>query len=258
MAKFSPQYNPHKMTANVRQFIEYAFYSVFILSVAYELIPFSKNLEIVKTVIAIINTISIFVFFGLEIIVEFVLYPHSEQRRRDDFIDNSFGSNFSPANSIEYYDNEELKQGLYKTASNLFENCFFTYSLNQELTIKRIIVPTIVLISVFVSAFFGFKNSPIAQSILQILFSANVLGLLVKHLILINKLNSIRDNWIVLFQNENFKSETSKYQANIYRNWLAYETLLSRIQPNIPQKVFDKMNPILTTEWNKMKLKYKI
>ncbi|MFM2223800.1 MAG: hypothetical protein RJA07_2 [Bacteroidota bacterium] len=258
MAKFSPQYNPHKITATTRCFIEYAFYTVFILSILYEVVPFPKILEPLKDFIAVVNTISIFVFFGLEIIVEYFLYPQSEQRRRDDFIDNSFGSNFSIVNSIEYYDNEEIKKGLYKSASNLFENCFFTYSLSKVITVRRIILPVIILISVLVCAFYGFKNNSIAQPILQILFSANMLGLLIKHLIFLNRLNSILDFWVVLFQNPDFKVNSNKYEATIYRNWLTYETLLSRIQPNISQKVFDEMNPILTTEWNNMKITYNI
>jgi len=258
MAKFAPQYNPHKVTAQIRAVIGLVFWLVFILSLLPFLVSRIENNHLVKEILGIINIISILLFFTLEIVVEFILFPQSEQKRRDDFIDNSFGSKFSPANSIEYYDNEEIGHGLYKAATNLFENTFFTYSLVKEQTLRKIVFPSIVLIAVFVFAYFGFSKTPISVTILQLLFSANVLGNLIKHLILLNKVSAIQDNWVSLFQDQNFKSNPTKFQANIYRYWLQYETMLSRIQPDISTKLFNKKNESLTQEWNKIKSKYQI
>ncbi|MDI1355733.1 MAG: hypothetical protein PSX36_12500 [bacterium] len=258
MARFAPQYNPHKVTAQIRAIIDFTFWIVFSLSILPFVCKWCEQNSEMKEVLSILNIISILLFFVLEIIVDFILFPQSEQKRRDDFIDNSFGSKFSPANSVEYYDNEELQQGLYKTSTNLFQNSFFTYSLIKELTLSKIIFPSIVLVAVFVFAFFGFEKTPISVTILQVLFSANVLGNLIKHLILLNKLAAIQDGWVSIFQNENFKSDTNKYHASIYRYWLQYEALLSRIQPNIPEKVFKSKNALLTEEWIKIKTKYQI
>lgn len=258
MAKFSPQYNPHRVTAQIRSLIEWTFWLIFILSVLPIIFKGIDDFEVLKEILNIVNIISILLFFTLEIIVEFILFPQSEQKRRDDFIDNSLGSKFSAANSIEYYDNDELSEGLYKAAVNLFENVFFTYSQIKDLTFKKIIFPTIVLIGVFVLAFFGFKEVPISLSILQVLFSANVLGNITKHLILLNKLSCIQDNWVNVFQHEDFRNNANKYQASIYRYWLQYESVLSRFQPGIPEKTFKRMNPTLTVQWDKIKIQYSI
>lgn len=206
----------------------------------------------------IFNIISILVFFALEIIVEFILFPQSEQKRRDDFIDNSFGSTFSTANSVDYYTNENIGIGLFKAASNLFENSFFTYSLVKALTLKKIIFPSFVLVSVWVMAYIGFSKVPFALSALQFLFSANVLGNLIKHLILLNKMSVIHDGWITTFQLSNFKTQVLDYQSHIYRNWLNYEAILSRIQPEIPDRFFRKHNDRLSREWEQMKTRYSI
>lgn len=258
MAKFSPQYNPHKLTAAVRSANDWIFWIVFIL--AFAPICFHEFCEtnLVKSILNVVNVISILLFFTLEMVVEFILFPQSEQKRRDDFLDNAFGSKFSTANSIDYYNNENIGQGLFKASSNLFENAFFTYSLVKHLTFRKIIIPAFVLISVWVMAYFGFQKVPAALSILQILFSANVLGNLVKHLILLNRVSAIQDNWISTFQIPDFKTQTSKYQSNIYRNWLNYESILSRIQPDISDFFFKKYNPRLTQEWECMKSKYDI
>ncbi len=258
MAQFSPQYNPHKLTARVRTVNNWIFWIIFILS----FLPVFPNKytdsELCKTCLSILNIICILLFFTLEIIADFILFPQSEQKRRDDFLDNSFGSRFASENSIGYYNNENVAAGLYKAACNMFENTFFTYSLVKAITLRKVLFPSIVLISVWVLAFFGFNKVPMALSILQFLFSANVLGNMIKHLILLNKTSTIYDNWITTFQIQDFKQSTLKYQSSIYRNWLNYETTLSRIQPETPDKFFQKHNPRLTREWESMKTKYGI
>lgn len=258
MATFSPQYNPHKVTALVRSVNDWVFWIVFVLAFAPICFHDFCEIELVKSILNVINVISILLFFTLEIVVEFILFPQSEQKRRDDFLDNSFGSKFSTANSVDYYSNENLGQGLFKASSNLFENAFFTYSLVKALTFRKIIIPAIVLTSVWAMAYFGFQRVPVAISVLQILFSANVLGNLVKHLILLNKVSTIQDNWITTFQIGDFKAQTLKYQSNIYRNWLNYETILSRIQPDISDSFFKKHNTHLTAEWEQIKTRYSI
>ena len=258
MARFSPQYNPHKVTAQVRSFNAWIFWIVLLLSSLPIFFKSVSDSELCKTWLNIINIISILLFFILEIIVEFVLFPQSEQKRRDDFIDNSFGSRFSSANSVDYYNNDNVGIGLYKASGNLFENAFFTYSIVKLLTVRKIILPAIVLLSVWVMAYFGFNEVPLALSVLQVLFSANVLGNLIKHLILLNKVSSIYECWVSVFQISDFKTNTLNHQAQIYRNWLNYETILSRIQPDSPDKFFKKHNPRLTQEWETMKSKYGI
>lgn len=258
MASFSPHYNPHKITALVRSVNDWIFWIVFSLGFAPVFFHDLCETEIIKFLLTIINIISILLFFGLEMVVEFVLFPQSEQKRRDDFLDNSFGSKFSPVNSVGYYSNDNAMHGIYKAACNLFENIFFSYSLVRALTLRRIILPAIVFVSVFVLAYFGFNKVPVALTVLQVLFSANILGNLIKHFIFLNKVTTLYENWVSLFQITDFKSQTQKHQAQIYKNWLNYEAILSRVQPGIPDKFFRESNAKLTAEWEQMKIKYSV
>ena len=194
----------------------------------------------------------------LELLVEFILIPQAESKRRDDFIDNSFGSSFSTNPSIGYYDNEEIGKGLYRASVNLFENCFFTYSLVKSIITRKIIAPAVIMITVAVCAFYGFKQVPFALSLLQVLFSMNLLGELVKYCILLVRLHNIQDCWITLFQHDDFKQNVYKYATSIYRYWLQYEALHSRIQAGVPDSHFKKMNETLTKDWEGIKSRYKI
>ncbi|MFT5964044.1 MAG: hypothetical protein ACI9L6_000769 [Flavobacterium sp.] len=258
MAEFAPHIDLFKIINRLSSLASSVFWSILIFSLApFVFEQFTLPAKITD-IINILNIIGISTFFLIEIVIEYILLPQADSKRRDDFIDNSFGSKFSPKNSIGYYDNDEIGKGLYKASVNLFENCFFTFSLAKIVTISRIVLPSIMLVAMAILAYYGFKEVPFALSILQALFSANILGLLIKHLILINKLSAIQDSWISLFQNINFKSETYKYQANIYRYWLQYETLHSKINAGIPNKIFNKNNELLTNEWVELKAKYNI
>jgi hypothetical protein len=258
MAEFAPQYNLFKIInrlATINQFVFWLILAFSIFPVTFK--EFCEATSLIN-IINILNIIGISLFFILEIISDYILLPQADSKRRDDFIDNSFGSVFSPNSSIGYYDNDEVSIGLYKASVNLFENCFFTYSLVKATTTKKILIPTIMLLFMLVFAYYGFREVSFALSVLQALFSANIIGLLIKHLILLNRLTAIQDSWIALFQHEDFKEKTYKYQSSVFRYWLQYEALHSKINAGISTKVYDKLNPSLTKEWNKMKLRYHV
>lgn len=265
MAKFAPQANLYKTIGILRTSTTWLFWIVFALSVALTLLLLPNsgvstyvNAEALRQLLEITDAIAILLFFTVDIVIDYVLFPQAENKRRDDFLDNSLGSKFSTNSSIDYYNNEEITAGLHKAATNQFENCFFTYNLLKALTFRKVIVPSVVFLAIWVFAFYGFHNVSIALSFLQVFFSVNVLGGLICHLILLSRLSIIYDNWITLFQDENFKNNPTRYQPHILRYWLRYETLHSTIPADIPQSFFDKMNPSLTSEWIAVKAKYQI
>lgn len=258
MAEFAPQYNLMKIIDKIRRVISFIFWVIFILSVTPAILKMFEVELSIDNLLNTINIICISLFFVLEIVTEYILIPQADSKRRDDFIDNTFGSTFSTNSSIGYYDTNEVQQGLFKVATNLFQNSYFTYNLIKAITFRKTILPSLVLLSISVFTYYGFKQVPFGLSLLQALFSATLLGDLVKHFILMVRLHTIHDSLITLFQNQDVKLNTDKYKTQIYRYWLQYETLHSRIQAGIPETVFKKLNSSLTDDWNNMKLRYNI
>jgi len=258
MAEFSPHTDIYKIKNRLENINKFIFWLTLLLSVFPILFAeFYTEYKFVD-LINIFNIIGISLFFIIEILNEFILLPLADNKRRDDFIDNSFGSKFSIRSSIDYYDNQEIENGIYKAAVNQFENCFFTYSLVKISTVSKIVIPTTMLIIMSIIAYYGFSQVPFALTILQAFFSANILGDLVKHLILMNRLANIQDSWLQLFQNIEFKQYVLNFQPHILRFWLQYETLHSKINANISSRVFEKNNARLTEDWNNLKTKYNI
>ena len=90
MAKSAPHYSIMKIIDKIKNVTKVIFWLIFILSIAPSVL---KKLQINSCYDDFINTlniISISVFFVFEIVVEYILLPQSDSRRRDDFIDNSF------------------------------------------------------------------------------------------------------------------------------------------------------------------------
>lgn len=138
MAKFSPQFELFKITNRLSTVNLYIFWSILALSLFPVIFKDTCNAFQLNDFLNIANVILLCVFFSIEIVNDLIILPQADSKRRDDFIDNSFGSKLSPVNSIGFYDNDEIRIGLYKTAVNLFENCFFTYSLVKLLTVKKL------------------------------------------------------------------------------------------------------------------------
>ena len=258
MAEFAPHTDLFKIINNLSSFAQILFWAILGFSVLPIVLDEFYLPQSITDIVNILNIIGITAFFLVEILIDYILLPQADSKRRDDFIDNSFGSKFSLKNSVGYYDNDEIGKGLYKASVNLFENCFFSFSLIKIVTTRKIIIPILMVIAMAIFAYYGFKEVPFTLSILQALFSTNILGLLIRHLILLKILSSIQNSWIRLFQNDDFQNEPFKYQANIYRYWIQYETLHSKINSGIPNSVFKKRNQLLTNEWDILKNKYNI
>lgn len=258
MAKSSPHDYHYRLISRLQSCCEIFFWLIFILSLASVILPQVNNDQRITVAIDIANIICILLFFILEFVADYILLPMAEDRRRSDFIDNSFNSKILSANSINYYDNDEVSHGLYKVAVNLFENIFFTYSLCKVLTWRKIILPVVLLLGILMVAYYGFRNVPFALTLLQLFFSAQILGNLLKHIVLLTSLHTIQDKIIALFGQSDFRVRIQEHQASVYHCWVTYEALITKINPGVPDQIFKARNDVLTREWQELKKRFHI
>jgi len=259
MAQSAPHYATFSTVDLLKKFSGFLFWLIFILPLLGIILKnLHRHIE-PAGLFDLINIIALILFFITESVVELIIIPIADNRRRDDFLDNSLGSRFALFPSVTYYDNDEVPVGLYKVAVNLFENCFFTHSLVKKATRSKILLPAIGFVVIIVFSFFGFQqDAPMAMTVLQWLFSSTLLGAVIKHLILLARLSQIEQDWIALFGTSDFKTNPERYHPAIYKNWLNYETLHSRIPAEIPGKLYNQMNPQLTADWTRIKGSFNI
>lgn len=251
MAKSSPQTNYFDLASKLIKVLNTLIISITIFSIGFTLLDNG----------VVVNILSILAIFTLGILNLIISHyrEKAETIRRRDFIDNSFGSNLHHESSKEYYDNEEVNQGLYKLAVNLFENTLFSSTITEKMkkkAMKKSIIPAVVIIGF---SFYGFANSQMALPILQLFLSS----LFLKEIYIIwvynQRVEEVFDKMKRLFNKGKVTPKNiKKYEAEILSLWVENECNISDLKLLLDNKIYDEVNPSLTKEWEKIKEKYEI
>lgn len=210
----------------------------------------------------ILNLISIFGFIILLIIERNIqsFKNNAEEIRRMDFIDNSFGTKYVENSSEGYYDTNEIKHGLYKMMTNVFENSLFSSEISKKMYIQAKLKQTILVIILIGFSVFGFLKTEYIGSILQILLSRQLILKLLDLQEYNQKTNTIFNDLKKLFDS-GFKNTIESIDSNlpeIIKIYMEYETNISYKKLSLNSKLYMEMNDELTERWEKIKIKYEI
>jgi hypothetical protein len=201
--------------------------------------------------------VSFIASFVIVIIVEYYLIPVAESKRRADYFENSFKQNFQLKKSEDYFTNEEINPGFYKMAVNLFQNLFFTTSV-AKLMIPKVIFKAAIGLLIYISiSFIGFKNYPIFITLLQAIFSLNIIGQIIKFFIYHERKKQMMKELQILFSNSDF-IKSDKAVPQIIKLYTDYECNISWGLILLDDKLFNKHNDTMEESWSKIKLKLKI
>gem|GEM_PF-496617 len=208
------------------------------------------------TVICIIETINclIIILFSIS---EFVMnYTHfeAEAHRREDLVDNSFASFIAENRTEGYYNNDNLKSGLYKMGVNNFESCFFSYNIAQK-ELPRLWSKTI-FISLFFIAIAVCGYNKLLIFTIQLSIPVVLLQQSIKHSLFVWRLKNVLCRYRVLFST--LKNNSKKNDSEIIRDILEYEANIAWANILLNEKMYNKMNATLTDEWEKLKKEYSI
>lgn len=179
----------------------------------------------------------------------------SENKRRLDFIDNSFGTNLSGERSVAYYTNDKLNPGIYKMAVNCFENCYFSYHVSRRMLIP-IVLRNLAMIAIFVFvASLGQKNVVIL--LIQLAIPVFLLQQLVRLVIFVLHTENILSNFKSLFSGMKHQPYESRI-PELIRCIMEYESNISWASILLSQKIFDRQNKALSEKWSALKHSYSI
>jgi hypothetical protein len=201
-----------------------------------------------------LNTLIIFCYILLDITGAYLLHK-AEAKRRLDFIDNSFDTNLSGRRSENYFTNSFLSPGLYKMAVNCFESSLFSFNISKRM-LPGLIVKNFIIMSVFViAASMGEKR--IVIMIFQLSLPLLLFQQLVKLLLYIINTESVLLSFQSLFND--LKTMDLEYKSpEILRNIIHYESNVSWGSLQLSARIFNKLNPSLSAEWERLRSEYKI
>jgi hypothetical protein len=256
MSKFSPQDDTFKIISTLNKTKTFIFYSIFILAIVLSVFENTNSLFIYS--ISVLDYILIFSFYILTYLINYYLYPKAEEIRRSDFIDNALNTKFNIKSSEEYFTNDNIEEGIYKIAVNLFENCYFTKEISGKMLSKRTIFFVISSIIILLISIQGLKNSLFTKSILQLYLSIYVLGNQIKLFTLHSRMTVKFERLKNLFSRNDLDLNNYTEIGRIIKMYIDYETDLAVLRVNLDSNIFNKMNPKLSENWNEIKNKYEI
>jgi len=257
--KYLPYQDEYKALKLFRKIGNYFLYIIGFLSI---LIPIlNHNTTNFKTLIKIleyINLILIILLYTIDIVANTFLQPSVSRYRQINFLDNSLGTKLLGDKSTNYFDNENIKYGIYKLLVNNFENCFFTYSIAKEMRFSLVLKNVIFSILLITTAYFGFINSSISLPAVQIILSSLFVTELIHHLNFVSKLKSLLEKYKEIFTQLYEKPYLKNDIKDPIRLLMEYETILSYNKSELSDKVYEKLREQLTNKWLKMKKFYNI
>ncbi len=242
---------------NVRKFENVAYYllvfSALIVGVLW-LLPQLKFLDpnlsfftTFKTFAKPFSYASMIGYLLLSMIGKF-LFKAAEKTKRDDLIDNSFGTKYSDENSQGYYSNEDIPIGVKKLAVNTYESCFHTENTLKKMLFKSSIKVLLLSIPFLLSIF-----TEGGDNIMRLLFEISIPIIMISQFATtIGYYNSVKE------LNERFKIEL----INIGKDNLEFKDYSKLLIPtfeyyntkswasvNLDKNIFEKHNDVISSKW---------
>lgn len=188
-------------------------------------------------------------FFLLGIISRYYLFTRAEDARRADFLSYVSGVNITHQKTVGYYNNKEIEVDS-KLMITVLENTFFSKSiLLAMLKIERIKM----IIYVFVFMIFILNRTTpldLIATVAQVIFSEEIIVKWIRMEWLRMRVESIYDKTYSLFHSKPSNEIMQVRGLEAFGNYECGKALGGIL---LSAKIFEKMNPKLTTEWEWIK-----
>jgi hypothetical protein len=183
------------------------------------------------------------------IAIRLYFFPRAEDARRKEFLSNTFGFDLIHQRTTGYYNNNETdphkRMGL-----SVLENLFFTKAILREMATpvraKAFIYLTIWLVVVV------WRDTPMdwIATVAQVLFSEEILARWLRLEWARSRAERIYDATHLLFQSNPEPNRLFAYAVDAFGDYETGKVLGGILQS---QKIFDRLNPMLTAEWEVVK-----
>src|SRR6056297_2652090 len=159
----------------------------------------NENYSHLKDFARVISYVSMVGYLIIKLVAK-ILFHNVEKLKRNDLIDNAFGTNYSDENTTEYYNNDDTEYGIKKLALNSYESSFHTENTLKLMLYKNLITLVILSIPFFLSIF-----SKGGSDIVRLLFEISIPLTLISEFVvlLVDFLNvtSINERFKIEFTN---------------------------------------------------------
>ncbi|MFT6948574.1 MAG: hypothetical protein ACJARP_003008 [Vicingaceae bacterium] len=185
-----------------------------------------------------------------------ILFHNVEKLKRNDLIDNSFGTNYSDENTAEYYNNEEAESGIKKLALNSYESSFHTENTLKVMLNKSMIILIVLSVPFFLSIFTK-GGSDIVRILFEISIPLTLISEFVILLVYFLNVSSINERFKIEFTNLKSEKILESEVPKLLIPVLEYYSIKSWANTNLDSKIFNDNNEKVSEKWKTRKEKLK-
>ncbi len=211
----------------------------------------NDEIETIKEVARVISYVGM-VFYLLINILAKILFHTVEKRKRNDLIDNSFGTKYSNENTEGYYNNSETQVGIKKLALNSYESSFHTENTLKYMLYKNLVY--LVIFSVpFLLSIFSKNGSEIVRLLFEISIPLTLFSQLLIMLIYYQNVLGINERFKIELTNIGDKEMGQDDIAKLLIPVMEYYSIKAWANINLDSKIFMKYNNSISDKWTKRK-----
>lgn len=205
-----------------------------------------------------LNAVLVVFYIGLEIALT-TTFQKAEAGRIVRYIDNSFDTNFSAAAVPQsgYFSQDNINPSLYKMCVNCFENTHFSLAIAGEMQRSRYLKAVAVFLLFVYTATVG--DSGAVRYLTDAILPLSLIQDAIKFYLYITRIEKVHDGFAAFFQSLKGKPrEFETRHGEALKLVISYETSLAWSSIKLDSKIFKKLNPSLSQEWEQLKQQYQI
>ena len=256
----SEYYNPIRESFKLAKKLDFLSFYILIASAVLTFVNFIftnyiAELKYYAEMASNANTVIIVLYTILKFGVGYIIF-HTSFDKRADFIDHSFGTNYSADRSNKYYNNETIETGILRMGANSFESCFFTYNLSIKSLRSKWVINLLIIVFIISIALQGYNTA--LSTVIQLTLPIFLISDAINHSIFCLRMKNILDSYCRLYNDLIAESDIKKKEPEIILLVLNYETTLATFNLLVSEKTYNKFNPKLSADWEKIKEQYRL
>jgi len=207
----------------------------------------NENYNNLKDLAQVISYVSMVGYLIIKLVAK-IIFHNVERLKRNDLIDNSFGTNYSDDNTENYYNNEEVENGIKKLALNTYESSFHTENTLKLMTNKNLKILIVISIPFLLSIF-----SEGGSDFVRLLFEISIPFILLSEfvILIVYRLNvyAINERFKVEFTNIGNSDLKEDDIPKLLIPVMEYYSIKAWANTNLDSKIFNANNEKVSKYW---------
>ncbi|MDF2039362.1 MULTISPECIES: hypothetical protein [Cytobacillus] len=206
-----------------------------------------------KNILLFVFTITTLAYFVIDNYLSIFKIPKVEDKRRVHLLTNSFNVPLDNERTNKYYNNE-LDPSLLKLGANIFENSLFAQRVTHQMAKKERIKVGLFIVVFVVALMYRTTEIELISILAQTLFASTLIPAYLRLEVLHYKNKAIFDCLHDIFLLHNQSNENDeRLSAKLLDCFVKYESAKAYSGVKQDSKVFHKINPEVTVEWEEIK-----